>query len=196
MHDEVTAVVLAGGRATRMGGIDKGLVEMAGRTMCEIVLDILRPQVAEVVINANRNASEYEKFGATVIPDQFPGFLGPLAGLASTMAFARTEWVITAPCDSPLIGKQYVERMLEHTDGAVKVVVARDGQRVQPTFLLAKRELLDDLTGYLEAGERKIDIWYARHSYTAADLADSAHWFINVNTPEARDSTEQLLLNS
>lgn len=196
MHEEVTAVVLAGGRATRMGGIDKGLVEMAGKTMCEIVLDILRPQVAQVVINANRNECQYERFGATVISDLFPGFLGPLAGLASAMSFAKTEWVITAPCDSPLIGKRYVERMLSCDDGSVNVVVASDGQRMQPTFLLAKRKLLDDLTGYLEAGERKIDIWYARHSFAAADLSDSAHWFINVNTPEARNTTEQLLLNS
>ena len=190
---QVAGVILAGGQARRMGGIDKGLVSIAGKSMCEVVIERLTPQVGELLVNANRNLDEYQSFGVNVIEDQFPGFLGPLAGLASAMKVTALPWVITAPCDGPFLNNDYVARMLARTAGNVQIVVAGDAERLQPTFMLSKTNLLDDLTDFLKSGERKIDRWFVRHGYAVADFSDSPDCFVNINTPEDRINAEQRL---
>ncbi len=179
---DVTGVILAGGQARRMGGIDKGLVRIAGRSMCEIVMQRLAPQVGELLINANRRLEEYRSFEVPVIQDQLAGYLGPLAGLASAMHAARLPWVITAPCDGPFLNHDYVSRMLGCANGKIQIVVAADAKRMQPTFMLAHASLLDDLSEFLVSGERKIDKWFGRHRYAIADFSDSQDCFLNINT--------------
>jgi len=192
-HD-ITGIVLAGGRGSRMGGVDKGLVALRGKPMAVLALEALRPQVGRVLINANRNLDEYAAFGCEVVPDAVEGYLGPLAGLASAMQAAQTSYVVTVPCDSPLLAHDLVTQLYaalarERAD----ISVAHDGERLHPVFALLKRALLPDLLDYLQSGGRKIDVWFARHRLAIADLRDRAGTFINVNSPEERAALEAQL---
>lgn len=189
-RSEIAGVVLAGGRARRMGGIDKGLVEICGKPMCELVIELLAPQVGKVLVNANRNLGEYARFGATVVEDYFSGFLGPLAGVASAMRAAQTPWVITVPCDGPFLNDDYVRRMCEQVSPRTKVVVARDSERLQPTYMLARTSTVNDLNAFLASGERKIDKWFVKHSYATCDFSDSPQCFVNINSEEERLQAE------
>lgn len=185
----ITGVVLAGGQARRMGGEDKGLVELGGRWMIAHVIDALRPQVETVIINANRNLERYRELGWSVIADELSGFSGPLAGMASAMAAARTPDIVTVPCDSPLLPGDLVARLTAARGRErAEIAVAHDATRMQPVFALLDTSLLGDLRAFLEAGERKIDRWYARHRLALADFADESEAFINVNTPRERES--------
>ena len=194
-REDITAVVLAGGRARRMGGEDKGLVEVAGKPMVAHTIDALRPQSAEVIVNANRNADAYRTVtGCRVIPDTVGGFAGPLAGMASALEASATRLVLTAPCDSPLVAEELGPRLhaAMARDGA-EIAVAHDGERMQPVFALLARHLLPDLLAFLAAGERKIDTWYATRHAVAADFSDILDMFLNVNTPQERDRLERRL---
>lgn len=188
----VTGVLLAGGRATRMGGADKGLVTLAGRPLAQHVLDRLRPQVAAVLVNANRNADTYLGMGVAVVPDPIAGYPGPLAGLLAGMERADTELVLMVPCDSPFLPADLVSRLVRALDtSGADVAVAHDGSRRQPAFLLVRRGLQGDLRRWLEAGGRKIDAWFERHRVADADLSDCPDAFVNINTPEERDMIDR-----
>ena len=194
IRDQVTGVILAGGRAKRMGGVDKGLVPVNGRPMIAWVIDALRPQVSAVLINANRNHERYGEFGSDVVDDGDSDFRGPLAGMASGMRAARTPWIAVVPCDSPLIHGRLVARLYEAAVASgSRVAAAHDGKRLQPVFALLACDLLDDLAGYLDDGERKIDRWYARHRFESVDFSDAAESFANVNAPEDREALEGAL---
>ncbi|HSM29902.1 MAG TPA: molybdenum cofactor guanylyltransferase MobA [Woeseiaceae bacterium] len=194
VRDRVTGVVLAGGKATRMGGTDKGLVPIAGRPMIAWVIDALQPQVSTVLINANRNQDRYGEFGCPVIDDGDSDFRGPLAGMASAMRTAQTPYIAVVPCDSPLIGGALVERLhAAAVSSGAPIAAAHDGDRLQPVFALLSRDLLDDLAGYLEDGERKIDLWYARHGYVSVDFSDVAESFANINAPADKHALEAAL---
>ena len=194
VREQVTGVILAGGRATRMGGVDKGLVPINGRPMIAWVIDTLRPQVAEVLINANRNHERYGEFGCPVIDDGDSEFRGPLAGMVSGMRAARTPWVAIVPCDSPLIAGHLVQRLYDAvTDSGSRIAAAHDGERLQPVCALLACDLLDDLAGYLDDGERKIDRWYARHGFESVDFSDVAESFANINAPDEKRALEAAL---
>lgn len=182
---DVTGVVLAGGRARRMGGRDKGLVELAGRPMVDYVLEALRPQVAATLINANRSHEHYAAYGCEVVADSFGDFSGPLAGMASAMGHAATDFIVTVPCDTPLLPACLAERLCRALEAdAADLAVAHDGERMQPVFALLRVALLPDLRRALAAGERKIDRWYAAHRVALADFSDRPEAFVNVNSPE------------
>ncbi len=183
----ITGVVLAGGRARRMAGEDKGLIPLNGRAMVAYVLQVLEPQVGRVLINANRSLERYAAFGYPVVSDATGDFSGPLAGMASAMRVATTPFILTVPCDSPLLPADLAQRL--HTAliaAAARVAVAHDGERMQPVFALIDRRLLPDLEDYLASGERKIDRWLERQRLATADFSDERAAFINVNTPEER----------
>jgi molybdopterin-guanine dinucleotide biosynthesis protein A len=181
----ITGVVLAGGQARRMGGQDKGLVTFRGRPLVEWVIAALAPQVAALVVNANRNQQAYEALGYPVIADQIEGFQGPLAGFASAMAAAGTPWIVTVPCDGPFLAPDLVERLCAalEREGA-EIAVATDGKRMQPVYALLPVALAPSLHAFLAAGERKIDLWYARHHVALADLSDRPESFANINSED------------
>ena len=194
-REDVTAVVLAGGRARRMGGGDKGLVEVAGRPMVAHAVDVLRPQVAEVVVNANRNAVEYRAItGCRVIADTVGGFAGPLAGMASALEASASRFLLTAPCDSPLVAPDLGPRLHAALarDGA-EIAVAHDGERMQPVFALLAHGVLPNLLAFIKAGGRKIDVWYATRHTVTADFSGAPDTFLNVNTPRERECLERRL---
>ena len=190
-YEDVTGVVLAGGRATRMGGVDKGLVPVNGQPMIRWVIDVLRPQVADLLVNANRNLDKYGDFGFKVINDGDEEFRGPLAGIASGLRAAETRYVAFAPCDSPLVCGDLVTRLRAALSrDNTRIAVAHDGERLQPVFALLERGLLDDLMRYLDNGGRKIDRWYAEHGYAQADFSDVADSFANINAPDEKRALE------
>ena len=191
-RQDITGVVLAGGRATRWDGRDKGLIQVSGRPMISHVLDALAPQVERIIINANRNLDEYRAFGLPVVTDASRDFLGPLAGIASGMAAARTEWVAITPCDSPLLAADCVGRLGSacEDDERTDIAVAHDGDRIQPVFALIRRALLDDLDAFLESGGRKIDRWYGQQRMQLVDFSDNPDNFLNINRREDRDMLE------
>jgi molybdopterin-guanine dinucleotide biosynthesis protein A len=181
----MTAVILAGGRAERMGGQDKGLLPLAGRLMINHVLRILRPQVGELLINANRNLDDYRALGCRVISDDIGLFFGPLAGMLAALNASNTPYLLTAPCDSPLLPNDYAQRMVAAlTQEHAELSVAHHGQRLQPVFALLRAELRDSLRDYLTTGERKIDRWFAQHRMAVVDFSDQPAMFRNINTPE------------
>ncbi len=186
---EITGAVLAGGRASRMGGTDKGLVPLAGRPMVAHVLERLRPQVGTVLINANRNRDAYGQFGYPVVSDELADFQGPLAGIAATLARVETPWTLILPCDAPLLPRNFAARLYR---AAAKleadVAVAHDGTRLQPAHALLRTALLPDLLEFLAAGERRIAAWYRRHTLAQVDFADCPEAFLNVNTLAERDA--------
>jgi len=191
---DITGVILAGGRGSRMGGVDKGLVPLRGEPMITHVVARLKPKVGALLINANRNQVDYARLGFPIVPDQFSGFLGPLAGVASGMQAATTPYVVTVPCDSPLLPFDLVARLARALTGEqAEIAVAHDGVRAHPVFLLVRRELGADLLDFLGSGGRKIDQWFTRHRLAVADFSDSAQAFINVNHVEERTALEARL---
>lgn len=186
---EVTGLLLAGGRATRMGGRDKGLIDLAGRPLAAHVLAALAPQVDALLINANRHEEEYAALGAPVARDPLEGFLGPLAGVLAGLEAASTPLLATLPCDSPFVPADLVARMRARLDRAgAEIAVAHDGERRQPVFMLLHTGLAPDLRAWLEQGGRKIDAWYGHHTIADIDLGDVPETFININTPDERDA--------
>jgi molybdenum cofactor guanylyltransferase len=182
---DVTAVILAGGRARRMGGQDKGLIELNGMPLIEYALAALQGQVDTILINANRNTGRYAGMGYKVIADRHGGFSGPLAGMASALAMMQTRYLVTVPCDCPALPQDLVDRLLHARAGSgAELAVAHDGTRMQPVFALLQRSLAPGLERFLDAGGRKIDQWYAQHRVALADFSDRPGVFTNVNTPE------------
>ncbi len=182
---DITGVILAGGRGSRMGGQDKGLIEFNGRPLVEHLLAALQPQTGALLINANRNQERYQAYQLPVVNDELTGFQGPLAGFAAAMQTAETAYIMTVPCDGPLIVPDMAERLLRalQTAGA-ELAVAHDGERLQPVHALIPVSLLPSLQAFLANGDRKIDLWYAQHRMARADFADCREVFQNINTPE------------
>ena len=193
--EHIAGAVLAGGRGRRMGGEDKGLVEIAGRPMVSHVVERLRRQAGILLVNANRNRERYAEItGLPVVADREGGYAGPLAGMASAMEAAGTRFLLTAPCDAPLVSERLGPRLHEAMiRERAELGVAHDGARLQPVFALIDCSLLDSLLAYLRSGERKIDRWYARHRMAEADFSDAVQSFSNINTPEERAALEHAL---
>ncbi|MCG6887674.1 MAG: molybdenum cofactor guanylyltransferase [Proteobacteria bacterium] len=188
----ITGIILAGGRGRRMGGIDKGLVEFAGRPLIEHVIEVLSPQVGSLMINANRNQDAYAAYGYPVITDKLGDYQGPLAGFSSAMQAASTDYIVTVPCDGPLLSSELVERLTQALqDNDAEIAVAHDGERLQPVYALLPTRLLNNLQEFLDSGDRKIDRWYAWHSMALADCSDIPGMFRNINTPAERDQLQQ-----
>ncbi len=168
-----------------MDGQDKGLLPLLGRPMIEYVLDALVPEVDRVIINANRNQKIYANYGIPVIPDLVQDYAGPLAGIAAAMAVAETDYVLTVPCDGPLLPVGLVPRLAAAlTTRRAEIATVHDGTRLQPVYALLSRGLAASLDSYLDNQGRKIDRWYRQHRLTIVDFADQPDAFANVNTGE------------
>ena len=184
-YNNTAGLILAGGKAQRMGGNDKGLIKLNGRAMIEYVIDGLKPQVSTILINANRNTDLYKQYGFDVLEDQLNDFQGPLAGFASGLEHCQTDYIVTAPCDGPFISPDYVDRLHIAANKQKSLIsVAFDGKRLQPVYALLHKSLLASLMKFLQSGDRKIDRWYEQEHYAKANFSDSKEMFTNVNTPE------------
>jgi molybdopterin-guanine dinucleotide biosynthesis protein A len=179
-----TGLVLAGGQGRRMGGTDKGLQPLRGRPLIAWTLERFAPQVAEVLVNANRNLGVYAGFGHRVVPDLVAGLAGPLAGLQRGLMEAAHDIVVAVPCDAPRLPADLVARLLQPLqDTGVDVAVAHAGGRLQPVFCAVRKARLPDLTAFLEDGGRKVEAWFDTLRTQPVAFADAAA-FANINTPE------------
>ena len=191
--EAITAVILAGGRGSRMGGADKGLQNFNGVPLALHTLLRLSPQVGDVMINANRNLAAYESFGVPVWPDvtALGDYAGPLAGFMTGLERCETPYLLTVPCDTPLFPHDLVARMADafeaqSADFAVASAPEEDGQsRPQPVFCLMGTHMLESLHKFTQSGGRKIDAWTAQHKVVHVPFnlqGDDAQAFFNANT--------------
>ncbi|HYS65715.1 MAG TPA: molybdenum cofactor guanylyltransferase MobA [Paraburkholderia sp.] len=190
-REHITGLVLAGGRGMRMGGVDKGLQALHGEPLASYVLKRLAPQTGALLISANRHPEVYAAlgapFGATVVADTLPGFPGPLAGLLAGLRAAGTAYVLSAPCDTPGLPADLAARLahaLNSNEADIATVTTCDTQgqvSLHPVFALLRTDLADDLSAFLEAGERKVRAWYARHKTVEVTFTDERA-FYNINS--------------
>jgi molybdopterin-guanine dinucleotide biosynthesis protein A len=181
----ITGVVLAGGRGRRMGGEDKGLLPFRGQPLVNHALAALSSLTEMRLINANRNLEAYQALGFPVIQDASDHFDGPLAGLLSAMRATATTYILTVPCDAPLLTGALLKRLVESllmSDAAI--AVAHDGDRLHPVVMLAETRLADDLQAYLDAGQRKVEQWVRRQRWVSVDFSDVPRALVNINAPD------------
>ena len=193
--EDITGLILAGGRGSRMGGVDKGLQNFNGMPMALHTLLRLQLQVGQVIINANRNLAAYESFGAPVWPDVLQDYAGPLAGFLTGLERCETPYLVTVPCDSPRFPLDLVARLAEamereQADIAMAAALESDEQgrtavRTQPVFCLLRVELLESLVRFTQGGGRKIDAWTGQHKTVVVPFdhpGDDPLAFANANT--------------
>lgn len=190
----ITAVILAGGRASRLGGADKCLMPVAGKPAVEHLISALRPQVGAIVINANRNRAVYAGFGCAVISDTLSGFQGPLAGIAAALQQCETDYLLTVPGDAPALADDYAARMRRGLEdsGADACVAAVDGRR-QPVYCLLSKDLSADLDRFLARGGRAVHAWLTHIGAVEVDFSDRPEQFVNLNTAEDFQRMERIL---
>jgi len=190
LASNVTGLVLAGGRGSRMGGVDKGMQPFLGEPLALHVLRRLAPQASAMLISANRNIDAYSQlaapFGARVIADTLGDYPGPLAGIAAALRAAHTEFVLIAPCDAPFVDERLGVLLgealdAENADIAYAATIEPGGERIaHPVFALQRASLADDLDARLASGERKVRAWYARHKAVQVPFHDDRA-FYNIN---------------
>jgi molybdenum cofactor guanylyltransferase len=183
---EITGLILAGGRGTRMGGVDKGLQQHLGVPLALHALERLKPQVGTTMINANRNLASYQAMGVPVWPDEIADYPGPLAGMLAGLAHCPTPYLVTVPCDSPNFPSDLVARLaqgLAAIDGEIATAYTHeDGAiRAQPVFCLMKASLFPSLSAFVASGQRKTGLWATQHRSARVMFEDGAA-FANANT--------------
>ena len=197
----ITAVVLAGGRGSRMGGVDKGLQLFRGKTLVAHAMQRLAAQTAyaplTVLINANRNSEQYSDMGANVVADSLQDFQGPLAGFLAALDVCSTPFLLTVPCDSPLFPLDLAQRMVDallQADAQIAVALAPEQDakgamvlRSQPVFCLMRTGVRESLQQFLQSGGRKIDAWTSAQGQVLVPFnapGDDLGAFANANTLE------------
>ncbi|MEM9356843.1 MAG: molybdenum cofactor guanylyltransferase MobA [Pseudomonadota bacterium] len=205
VHSNIVGVLLAGGLSRRMGGGDKSLLDVAGQSMMQHVVDRLSPQVTALAINANGDPARFAAFGLPVVPDTIDGFVGPLAGVLAGMRWAETlaepaRWVVTASTDAPFIPEQLVARLRDEKDREeAAIALAKSGGHLHPVIGLWPVGLADDLEAALREGVRKVLHWTDRHGIVAVDFpfvpvgGEEIDPFFNANTPEELDRARELV---
>ena len=186
----ISAVILAGGRAIRMSGLDKGLVQWREKPLISHVIDRLIPQVDEIIINANRDIYCYQALGYSVMQDETADFIGPLAGITLGLKHAKNDYLLTVPCDSPLLPFDLAQRLASSLlEKNADIAIAASNGNVYPVFCLCKKTVLPNLTSYMQQGGRKVSAWQKSLHYVEVDFSPSAYQadtdaFININTFE------------
>ena len=193
--EQITGLILAGGRAQRMGGIDKGLIPFHQKPLIEATIQRLKTQVGSILINANRNITKYAVYGYPVIMDETPDFSGPLAGFLMGLKNCKTPYLMTTPCDSPLFPEDLTAKLaneLEHNNLDLVYASSKEADGkvwAQPVFCLMHANLQDSLNSFLSKGDLKIDRWF-KELKSGTVIFDDTQAFANANTPEELQSLE------
>lgn len=192
IHD-ISVVIIAGGKGSRLNNLDKGLVAYKNRPVIEHILHQLKGKTDNILINANRNHEIYQQYDYPVFSDELSDHQGPLAGISSAMQHAKTSHIITLPCDAPWFPGDYINRMLNNLNLLdTPLTVAHDGNRLQPLHALLPVKLKPELDNYLASNQRRTSGWYETLDFHITDFADQAAYFQNINTPEQLKALEQL----
>ena len=187
-QQDITGLILAGGRGMRMGGVDKGLQTLQGKPMIMHVMQRLQPQVDRIMINANQNLDRYRDFSFPVWSDEKNDYAGPLAGMQAGLIHCETAYMLTVPCDTPMLPTDLVTQLataLEQSTADIAVANTKQHDRIQrqPVFCLMKKTVLTDLTAALKRGVRKVDLWLAEKNVVDVVFDDETA-FANINTLE------------
>ena len=186
----ITAVILAGGQGTRLAGLDKGLVKLNNIPLVTHLVKRIQPQVADIIISANRNKVDYEQFGFPVYKDDISDFAGPLAGILKALQHCQNEWLLVVPADSPFIPNDLADRLSQHIQDN-KIAIPHDGSHLHPTFALIHKSLKSSLNEFLNKGERKARVWMQQQPHTIVDFSDQKNAFLNINTEDDLKNAEQ-----
>jgi molybdopterin-guanine dinucleotide biosynthesis protein A len=195
--DHITGLILAGGRAQRMGGIDKGLILFLGKPLIASAISRLQNQVGPILINANRNISTYAAYGYPVVLDETPDFSGPLAGFSAGLKACKTPYMLTSPCDSPLLPLDLTSQLASEMEAGDFELVYASSQEAdgkiwaQPVFCLMRIDVLESLERFLQKGDFKIDRWF-KELRSGTVIFNDAQVFANVNTPEELHNLEKI----
>ena len=191
---QVSALILAGGRSSRMNGADKGLLKLLDKPMIEHVINRLKPQVGQILISANRHLEAYQQFGYEVLVDDYDDYRGPLAGMARGLSRCKSEYLLTVPCDGPLLPPDLAQRMLDYAlQENAKEVLDLDPRYLHPTYNLMHKDLLPALSHSLENNEHKLGKWLMDNGAVSLNFADQKTAFLNVNTSDDLDLLSQQL---
>jgi molybdopterin-guanine dinucleotide biosynthesis protein A len=191
---QVSSIILSGGLATRMGGVDKGLVTLQHKPLVQHLIDRLAPQTDEILINANRELPQYQALGYPVLQDDISGFIGPLAGFLLGLQYAKYPLLLTVPCDSPLIPTDLCARLLTQlTAQRAEIAVACSDGDAHPVFSLCLTSALPSLQTYVQQGGRKVSAWQKSLRYAEVDFSDQSDAFVNLNTLAERNTLEAKL---
>lgn len=183
----ITGIILAGGRASRMQGRDKGLIELQRQPLIRHVIDRFLPQVTAIQINANRNLEHYRRFGFPVFTDTNQDFQGPLSGMLQGLHQLETgsaDWIVCVPCDAPQLPLDLVTRLSQALAEKELAAVADDGKWMQPTFCMLHRSLTGKLARYVAHGGRKTGDWLRQENAVRVDFSDQPAAFANINSPD------------
>ena len=183
MTISISAVILAGGQAKRMGSVDKGLQPLQGKPLFQFIYDRLHSQVEHISVNANRNQAIYAVAGLPVFGDNIEGFQGPLRGSLTALDRSETDFVLFVPCDSPFFPDNLLEKLKSAVDfHGVSIAYVHDGEREHPTFCLMARSLKEKLAAYLATGERRMLHFMRQNEAVSVDFSENKAAFTNINT--------------
>ncbi|WP_294615669.1 molybdenum cofactor guanylyltransferase MobA [uncultured Gilliamella sp.] len=186
----ITAIVLAGGKSSRMNGNDKGLLLLNGKPLYQHVIDHIKYQTDSIMINCNRNFEQYQKAGYPIFADDFKGYLGPLSGIYSGLLHSPTLWNLFVSCDTPFLPDNLITRLSKHI-ATNQAVYPFDGKYNHPTILLINKTVTQQLKAYLEQGDRKLMVFLEQINAQSVDFSDKALGFVNINTPEVFNKMNQ-----
>ena len=182
--NEITAVILAGGRSSRMGGDDKGLIEFRGKPMISFACEVVKEKVSTILISANRNLSTYKAYGE-VIEDNLDDYQGPLADISAALSRCSTPYLLVLPCDSPLVSGEFIDELIAGMECSLsQICVAHDGQIMHATFAMIKSNMQSSLSDFLASGERKMALWYRQQQLARVDVSDHLEALTNINRME------------
>ncbi|NUF49448.1 molybdenum cofactor guanylyltransferase MobA [Gilliamella sp. ESL0250] len=187
----ITAIILAGGKSTRMNGDDKGLLLLNQKPLYQHVIDRIKHQTDSIMINCNNNVNQYQTAGYPVFSDVLTGYLGPLSGIYSGLLYSTTDWNLFVSCDTPFLPNDLIARLAVHTL-THKAIYPIDGKYHHPTILLIHKSVIQQLRSYLEQGNRKLMLFLEQIATKSVDFNDQASCFININTPEELKQANQL----
>lgn len=185
MKKNITGVILAGGQGHRMGGVDKGLQLLNGKPLVQWVLERFAPQVDEILVSANQNDHVYQQWGYRILPDIYPNFIGPLAGLHAGLTACPTPFLATCPCDVPFLPKNLVQYLFQAlTQNQAQMAIAQTANQLHPVFCVCTKEVLPQLSQFIEQGGRKMSDWHQTLKYVVVPFNEKVRSFRNINTLE------------
>jgi len=187
--DLLTVVVLAGGKGNRLEGLDKGLIPWQGRPFIEHVLDTVASVTSNIIISANRHLDQYRQYGYAVIADDIEGYAGPLAGMLSSLKTVQTPYVLTLPCDAPLLEQDIIGVFCrKHAQEQQLLYVADSDEGLQPVYAMIHRSMVDSMQDYLDQGHRKTRDWMLTNDACRVKFESHTTSFMNINTTDDLES--------
>ncbi|MEH6626780.1 MAG: molybdenum cofactor guanylyltransferase MobA [Motiliproteus sp.] len=190
----MSVLILAGGRGSRMGGRDKGLVELNNQPFVEHALKIVSPYSDDVIISCNRNQQFYRNYSEILVTDSSKDYPGPLAGIQAGMQRARHQALLVLPCDTPMIPADLPLKLFqafEQQPDAISLI--NDGERLQPLHAIIPTRYLSSLNDFLLTNQRGVIHWYKQHPMTEVDYQGQAEFFTNINRLDELQAINQQL---